>query len=46
MSALLLDCEGVEDVRAFTLVGAAASLALGEREVGTVGTVTLTEVTA
>lgn len=46
VSALLLDCEGVSDVTAFTLNGAGTSLALDEDEVATVGTVTLTEVTA
>lgn len=46
VSALLLDCEGVADVTAFTLCGETASLALGEREAATVGEVTLTEVTA
>ena len=46
VSALLLDCEGVADVRSFTLNGAGTSLVLGEREIGVPGTVTLTEVTA
>ena len=46
VSALLLDCEGVADVRSFTLGGAGTSLALGEREIGVPGTLTLTEVTA
>ena len=46
VSALLLDCEGVADVRSFTLGGAGTSLALGEREIGVPGTMTLTEVTA
>lgn len=36
VSTLLLDCEGVEDVRAFTLVGAAdeAGLSRWERDYG------------
>ena len=46
VSALLLDCVGVADVRSFTLNGAGTSLALGEREIGVPGTLTLTEVTA
>lgn len=46
VSAILLDQEGVADVTAFTLGGAGTSFALGEREIGVPGTVTLTEVTA
>ena len=46
MSAILLDQEGVAEVTAFTLGGAGTSFALGEREIGVPGTVTLTEVTA
>lgn len=46
VSAILLDQEGVADVTAFTLSGAGTSFALGEREIGVPGTVTLTEVTA
>lgn len=46
VSALLLACEGVADVTAFTLNGAGTSLSLTAREVGVPGTVTLTEVTA
>ena len=46
VSAILLDREGVADVTAFTLGGAGTSFALGEREIGVPGTVTLTEVTA
>lgn len=43
VSALLLDCEGVEDVVTFTINGAAASVSLEDDEVGTLGTVTLSE---
>ena len=46
VSAILLDQEGVADVTVFTLGGAGTSFALGEREIGVPGTVTLTEVTA
>lgn len=46
VSAILLDQEGVADVTAFTLGGAGTSFALGEREIGVPGTVTLKEVTA
>ena len=46
VSAILLDQEGVADVTAFTLGGAGTSFALGEREIGVPGTVTLTDVTA
>lgn len=46
MSALLLEQEGVADVRDFKLGGAGESLTLGERELVVVGTLTLTEVRA
>lgn len=46
VSALLLDCEGVADVAAFTVNGGSVSVSLDDDEVGTVGTVTLTEVSA
>lgn len=46
VSALLLDCAGVADVTAFTVNGGSVSVSLDDDEVGVVGTVTLTEVSA
>ena len=46
VSRILLDCDGVEDVTAFTLNGGSASVALGETELAVPGAVTVTEVTA
>lgn len=46
VSALLLDCEGVADVTAFSLGGGSGSVSLGEKEIGVAGTVTLTEAEA
>lgn len=46
VSALLLACEGVADVTAFTLNGGSGSVALDADEIGVAGTVTLTEVSA
>ena len=46
VSALLLEQEGVADVRDFKLGGAGESLTLGERELAVAGTLTLTEVRA
>ena len=43
---LLLDCEGVADVAAFTMNGSGDSLTLGSGEVPVAGTATLTEVGA
>lgn len=46
VSALLLDCEGVADIAAFSVNGGTGSVSLDDDEVGTVGTLTLTEVSA
>ena len=46
VSRILLDCDGVEDVTAFTLNNGSASVALGETELAVPGAVTVTEVTA
>ena len=43
---LLLDCEGVADVAAFTMNGSGDNLTLADGAVPVAGTVTLTEVGA